>query len=288
MRLALLANTASGTSTDEERLAACLREAGAEVAVHDVREAAPLGMPSSQAPDGLEGDPDRLVVAGGDGSLGPAAVLAQRLAVALAVVPTGTANDFARALGLPRELGEACRLAADPQAATREVEVGSAGGRPFLNAASAGLSVAAAEAAHPLKARLGPLAYPLGAAWAAVREEPLHLRVRVDGEERFAGDAWQVVVAATGHFGGGSAIGGTTSDDGRLDVAVVPAGSRLGLAWRAAGMVTRVLVRQRAVQHLRGDAIEVDGVPAFNVDGERCSVEPPRFTTAGRVQVVVP
>lgn len=288
MRLALLANTDAGGSTDTDAIAARLRAAGADVIVHDVREAAPLGRAPAAAPSELEGDPERLVVAGGDGSLGPAAALARRLDIAMAVVPTGTANDFARALDLPRDLGEACALAADPAAAVREIELGDAGTRPFLNAASAGLSVESAAAAEPLKRFLGPLAYPVGAFRAAVTASPLELCVLVDGEPCFDGRAWQVVVACTGHFGGGSSIGGTDAADGRLDVAVVPAGSRLALARRAFGMVRGRLVGQRQVIDLRGRSVEVTGAGRFNVDGESCTVDPPRFTLSGRVRVVVP
>ena len=41
-------------------------------------------------------------------------------------------------------------------------------GRPFVNAANAGLAVAAARSAAPLKKALGPLAYALGAVRAGV------------------------------------------------------------------------------------------------------------------------
>ena len=54
---------------------------------------------------------DRVVVAGGDGSIAPVAAAAGAAGLPLAVVPAGTANDFARRLGLPDGLSAACRLA---------------------------------------------------------------------------------------------------------------------------------------------------------------------------------
>ena len=122
-----------------------------------------------------------------------------------------------------------------------------AGNRPFVNAASAGLSVVAAQAAKPHKSRLGPLAYAVGALRAGVSAKPLRCTVIVDGEQRAGGRAWQVVVAVTGAFGGGSEIGGTRVGDGRLDVAVVPAGSRIGLVRRAYGMRAGRLTKQSDV-----------------------------------------
>ena len=49
------------------------------------------------------------------------------------------------------------------------------GDRPFLNVASTGLPPAAAEHAHGLKEKLGPLAYAVGAARAGVEEDPVYL-----------------------------------------------------------------------------------------------------------------
>ena len=47
------------------------------------------------------GEPERLVVAGGDGTVAAVAELAGRLDVPLGVIPGGTANDFVRTSGLP-------------------------------------------------------------------------------------------------------------------------------------------------------------------------------------------
>ena len=227
------------------------------------------------------GAPDRVVVAGGDGSIGPAALCAAHLGVPLAVVAVGTANDFARAKDLPLDdLDAACALARAATAQARPAELGLAGERPFVNAAAAGLSVAAAHAAKPHKSRLGPLAYALGAAKAGVTATPLRCTVTADGRTRYQGSAWQVVVGVTGAFGGGSEIGGTSTRDGMLDVAVVPAGSRVGLVRRAYGMKTGRLTAQSDVAHERAEHIDVEvaGHPTFNVDGETCRCEPAHFT----------
>src|SRR4051812_17465223 len=84
--------------------------------------------------------PERLVVAGGDGTIGPVADLAGRLDVPLGVVPGGTANDFARATGLPLDPVEAAVVAVTGSR-LRRFELGRLGdGRPFVNVASAGLA----------------------------------------------------------------------------------------------------------------------------------------------------
>ncbi len=116
----------------------------------------------------------------------------------------------------------------------------------------------------------------------------LHVVIRTDGEEAFRGDAWQVVVAATGAFGGGSATGGVDTRDHELDVAVVEAGSRAKLARRAWAMRRQRLVEDPGVRHLRGARVEVEGVERFNVDGEVARVGGGRFEVTGSFEVVVP
>ena len=88
------------------------------------------------------------------------------------------------------------------------------------------------------------------------------------GSEVFQGHAWQVIVAGTGHFGAGSHLDAAEDDDGELELAIVPAGSRLRLVQRAYGLRSGRLTGQRDVVHARGCRIRMDGRLAFNLDGE--------------------
>ncbi len=278
MRIALAANRASGGGLDPEPLADAMRERGAEVEI--------FGCEGEELERAAATRPDRVVVAGGDGTVGTAAELAGRLDVPLAVIPTGTANDFARAYGIPSDRRQAAELAASGEQ-VRPLELGClSDGRPFVNVASAGLASVAARNAQPLKPKLGPLAYGVGAARAAAREHPLPITARVDGETVFDGPCWQAIVAVSGAFGGGSGVAEADPEDGRLDLVVLPAGSRIGLARRAWGLRARTIAQQSGVTHHAGHVIEVD-LPdgaELNVDGEirphgldRVTVRPAAF-----------
>jgi len=262
VRVALIANRASGSGLDPGPLARAMRERGADVDV--------FGCEAEELERAAGAAPDRLAVAGGDGTVGGAAQLAGRLDVPLAVVPGGTANDFARTNGLPLDPLEAAGLAVTGTE-LRRLELGFlADGRPFVNVASAGLASVAARRAAPLKPRLGPLAYAVGALRAAATSAPLRCAVRADGRTVYDGRAWQAIVAVTGAFGGGSAVGAADPEDGVLDVAVLPAGSRIGLARRAWGVKRHTIAEQRGVEHHRAMVVEVDLPPhtEFNADGE--------------------
>jgi diacylglycerol kinase family enzyme len=223
---------------------------------------------------------DRVVVAGGDGSIAPVAAAAGRAGIPLAVVPAGTANDFARRMGLPDELSAACRLAVQGTE-TRALELGWMGGeRPFVNVASAGLPAPAAQRAKAWKRALGPFAYALGALVAGVRTKPLTCLVDCDGRELLAGEAWQVTVAASGAFGAGSVVEEADPADGMLEIVAVEAGSRLGLVGLAYRLRTgRVTDHPRAF-HARCHTAEVRAPDdtAFNVDGEVVVAGSVRFT----------
>jgi YegS/Rv2252/BmrU family lipid kinase len=264
-RIALIVNAGSGSGPDADRLAACLERSGAQaVETFEVDDAARAA----------SAEVDRIVVAGGDGSIAPAARAAADAGVPLGVVPAGTANDFARALGLPGDEDEACRIAAEGER-MRRLDLARMGERPFVNVANAGLAVRAAEEAKGLKRALGPLAYAVGAAVAGARAQPVACTVRCDDEEVFAGEAWQVIVANTGAFGGGAGVDEADPADGCLDVAVVEAGSRLALVRRAGALRRGRIAQQPNVAHGRGArvVVEGDGATAFNVDGEVCDAD---------------
>jgi diacylglycerol kinase (ATP) len=264
--LALLANPESGRGAALEA-EEVLRDSGAEVRR--------FGLDERDAAVGLGAD--RIVVAGGDGSIGWAAETAARAAVPLAVVPAGTANDFARALEIPLDRVAACRLAVEGRE-TRLLELAWMGERPFVNVASIGLSPVAAAKAHELKRALGPLAYSVGALTAGLGAEPVICRVRCDGTPMFDGQAWQVSVASTGAFGGGAGLG-SDPHDGELDVVVIEATSRARLVVHGYGMRTGTVKSQRGVHSAYGREVEVHagGGTGFNVDGELVAAEDARF-----------
>ena len=275
--LALLVNPESG-SGDAGGVADFLRDAGAEVTAFDL----------ARLDDAVASNPERIVVAGGDGSLGPVAVAASRARVPLAVVPVGTANDLARKLGLPDNPAAAARLAARGTV-TRRLDLAWMGERPFLNVASIGLAPVAARKASGMKRLLGPFAYAIGGARAAATARPVRCRIACDGDDIFAGEVWQATVASSGAFGGGAEVEADPAD-GMLDAVAIEAGSRLALARRAHGLRRGSIGSQPGVRSRRAQVVELD-VPAatsFNVDGELVESGPVRFEVDARaVDVVV-
>ena len=266
--VALVANERSGAS-NAALVAERLRSFGAEVRSFDIdalEEAVAWGA-------------DRVVVAGGDGSIAPVAAAAGAAETPLAVVPVGTANDFARRLELPDSLTAACRLAVRGTV-VRPLELGWMNDeRPFVNVASAGLPAPAAQRASSWKDRLGPLAYAAGALSAGLSAKPLTCLVECDGRELLAGEAWQVTVAASGAFGAGAAVEEADPSDGALEVVAIEAGPRLGLVSLAYRLRSgRVTSHPRAFHcHCAHAEVQVPDCTRFNVDGELVTEGDARF-----------
>ena len=86
----------------------------------------------------------RIVVGGGDGTLGNAAGKLSEWSSEFAILPLGTRNHFARQLDIPLDLEGAARVAA--RGNVDAVDIGAAGERTFLNNASLGTYVDLVEA----------------------------------------------------------------------------------------------------------------------------------------------
>jgi diacylglycerol kinase family enzyme len=246
-------------------------------------------VPIDAAAEALAPGVDRVVLSSGDGGVGPAAEAAGAAGVPLAVIPSGTANDFARRMRLPDDPRQAARLAVRGEH-RRRLDLARMGDRPFANVATAGLAVAATRRASPLKRVRGPLAYLAGAAATGVMGRPLGCAVDVDGRRVFQGRAWQVMVACSGAFGAGSVIDEAEPDDGLLDVVVIQAGNRLRLIQYATALREGRITGQPGVLGARGARVSL-GLPdgaQMNVDGDVIPAQTPIVIAPRHFELVVP
>jgi diacylglycerol kinase family enzyme len=117
-----------------ERLFAAFRDAGLRPKPWPVAPGADVRALARRA---LKPAPRVLAVAGGDGTVGAVADVVRGTGTALAVIPVGTLNHFAKDLGLPLDPAQAVRVIA--QGRRIRVDVGEVNGRAFVNNASLGL-----------------------------------------------------------------------------------------------------------------------------------------------------
>ena len=118
-------------------------------------------------------DAEAMLVAGGDGTVSASSTVAIKSKVALAVLPAGTMNLFARSLAIPLDLNLAMMALANGRIA--KVDVGWANDRSFIHQFSVGMhpSLLRHRKRIEYKSRLGKLLASIRATLAAIRKPPV-------------------------------------------------------------------------------------------------------------------
>lgn len=272
--IALLANPHAGKGRGgraADAALAHLRSRGAEVRCYAGRSAADTALLAAQA---VEERPRVLVVVGGDGTLSGILEAVRGSSVPIALVPAGTGNDLARALGLPRR---------DPVAAAElalsgvqwAIDVGeirtSAGSAPFLTVAALGFDAKVSDRTNRLRWPKGRLRYYLALVIELARLRPMDFVLSTDGDPVDPRPGTLIAVANTASYGGGMPVAaGAAPDDALLDVVHVAPLGRFRLA-----MLFPLLLRGRhldraEVTHRRARTVTVraPGLVVY-ADGER-------------------
>lgn len=246
---------------------------------------------------------ERIVAAGGDGTVhGVVNGLREgRAKVVVGVVPLGTANDFARSLGLPLGTDEAIDVLVE--GSTRRIDVGELGPGPegegeverrlFVNVATGGFGGELGEGLDPATKRAwGPLAY-LRTAVEQLRDlKRYHVRLQTEDGEVVEEDVFNVVVANGSRAGGNIPVAPRARmDDGLFDVVLVPAVSLPELPVVASRIAAGEHGEGERVDYLRTAALELASDPGmpFRLDGESAGSDPVAFRLiAGGLEVAAP
>jgi diacylglycerol kinase (ATP) len=199
----------------------------------------------------------RFIVAGGDGTVHTTvgALAALGADVTVGIVPVGTGNDIATALGLPTTLNEAVGVALGDGANIDLIHTGAA---PIVSVATLGFSVDVNERANHMSWPRGSIRYNL----ATVRELPglhtLPIRLTVDGTAHDL-DVTFMAVGNTSTFGGGMKICPDADPaDGLLDVTVIGSIGRLELLRVFPRVFKGTHGNHRSVTMFRGTTITIE------------------------------
>jgi YegS/Rv2252/BmrU family lipid kinase len=220
---------------------------------------------------------DAVFAIGGDGTLRDCAAGLAGTETALAALPAGTANVFCREINIPR--GLRAGLDAHLHGQLAWMDLGRAGGQPFLLMASAGWDArVAASVSGRLKRRFGEWAYILQGLWMArgMRNTPMTWRSGIAVNEI---PAVLMVMSNTRLYGGRVRFSpNAMANDGLLDVvAISPRGPRDVLRV-ALKLLARRLADDRAVAASQQSelTIETPGI-AVQADGDFLGETPMRF-----------
>jgi diacylglycerol kinase family enzyme len=258
----------------------------------DIRDVPPATL-GEHVKSAIAGGARRILVAGGDGSIGSAAGAIAGTGIELAILPCGTLNHLARDLSLPMNLEEAAQVAKTGH--TVAVDAAVVNDRIFLNTSSVGAYVAFVRARERLERRVG---YHLASLVAGVKLL-VHMptfRVTVEVEHVTRQYITPLVFVGVGERElrlptlGARVPGGRTG----LHVMVVRrrSGARavaLGLAAAARGV--KAVSRTPALDAFLVDSCRIERrAQSVSIDGEIVRMHPPfRYRhVPGHLRVVVP
>lgn len=219
---------------------------------------------------------DRILVAGGDGSVHEAVNGIMRASgqSLLGVVPTGTGNDFAKACGMPLDWEHATRLLAGRLASTgtwRTIDIGRMNDRFFANGAGIGFDAKVTRIARSYRLPIGDLVYLL-AIFRCMLDGIATPDMKIDAEGlRWTGPITLASVSNGPWIGGMFNIAPMADNsDGQLELMIADPVSRRRILSLIPKLmrgdhVTESEITHASVRHLR---IEASAPLESHLDGE--------------------
>lgn len=290
-RCVLINNPVSRHSLTDDRLEAVLRiarEAGWDVTCTATQY---RGHATEIARVHADDAADVVLVAGGDGTINEAVngMMASSRRAALAVLPGGTANVWAKETHMPKRPEAAMRAIITGQ--PRQVDLGRAGERYFLLMAGVGFDAEIVpRVSTRMKRWLGAAAYIVKGAPAAFRADTPEARYQLDGAVRKSPLFW-MLIGNTRSYGGLIDISyRARADDGVLDVCMMYRGGVWRLLADGARLLRKRHDRSPNVDYICCRSVDVftPGLPV-QIDGEYAGKTPLRIDVAPlALTVIVP
>lgn len=251
MRALLLYNTSSGRGNTKSRIMdikAVFKEAGIDIRPHRIDF-------SKNPLDGYE-DSELVVICGGDGTVNYVvnAIKSKDLDPEIGIIPMGTANDFARAIGMNSNPITAAKQIA--QGKVRRVDCGKVNDRYFVNILSFGvLTTTSQHTSDKEKHIVGRLAYLRTGFVDLLNMHSMPLNIRCNGEEHKF-DA-VMFLAFNGNSAGQFNLAPRSNiEDGMLDILILDYDNTAKTCWN---MMNYLINHESgAVHHFRCNKLEVD------------------------------
>ena len=208
----------------------------------------------------------------------------------LGIIPRGTSNDFARALGLPMDVRAACKVIIGGRA--QRVDLGKINDRFFINIAGGGsLTNISYEVPSKLKTYLGQLAYYARSLEELPRLKAMRMHFQAPGLD-MEDDIMLFLTANSRAVGGFNYLAPNASlADGKLDVVIIRSLNLAEFIQLAAKGFTGDHINHPKVTYFQTTSLHVSGeekIP-LNADGEYAGVSPCSITVQPRsLKICVP
>ena len=272
-KVCVIVNPASGRGSGARALPA-IRAAFAAVGVSEIRLTSAKGGEEAEAQKAVAEGFDTIVACGGDGTWGNVAngILASGAGrdVRMAVIATGTGNDFAKTVGAPaRDFPATAHLAVN--GSDMAIDVGRIEGRHFLNVSGFGFDIAVLEDIERISWLKGDMLYLYSALRQLFSYGGVEIGIATPKKRRDPRPHLMLIVANARNFGGSFKIApGASVTDGKLDAISIHDAAPLARMrlFAAATKGTHVMAREVLVEQSPSFTLEFPAPPAFETDGE--------------------
>jgi YegS/Rv2252/BmrU family lipid kinase len=221
-----------------------------------------------------------IILGGGDGTISSVVDHFAYASVVFGVLPLGTANSFARTLGIPLDLAGAIDVLVNGKVAN--IDLAKINEDYFANGSSIGMPAIVGRATpHSLKKWLGRGAYGLVAAYKFIRFVPFRCIVTVNGQQT-SFQAFDVLIASGGYQGGVLVAREADPRDGKIVIRILKGPSKWALAKKWARIALGVPFGPSDLEVIRVPELTIDTVPQqyVAVDGEVIAQTPIRVSVA--------
>jgi methylglyoxal synthase len=278
----LIFNPVAGQSNPDQDLALIRRLLEPQVQVNVVFTNAEED-PSEQAERAIADGAELILASGGDGTVSAVASSVIEKNIPLGVIPRGTANAFAVALGIPTDIHAACETIL--AGTTRVVDAARCNGKPFILLTGIGFEAEMVDRANrDLKNRLGVLAYLFAGVQQFQEQTAFKAIVDIDGElTEVQTGTITVANAAPATSVLAQGFGQVIVDDGLLDVTIATPKTRLQglntLTSLFASALVNVPAEREDIIRLRTKKVRITTEPTQKVviDGEIVTPEAVSF-----------
>lgn len=238
----------------------------------------------------VENGYNHIVSVGGDGTIYEVLNGIKGKKVILGILPSGTGNDFARSIGLPKDIKKCIEVL--KSANTERVDIGKVNNRYFINIASVGIDAEITKETEKYKKYFkGTSAYILGVFKVLTKSTSKKVTLIIDGK-KFIRDIELIAIGNGKYYGGGMKINPWAElGDGKLDICLVNKINRIKLATLFPTVFRGKHTKIKDVESFQGSNIKIisKNPILLNADGDIIGTTPAHISLEKKsIEIIFP
>lgn len=271
MKIRFIVNPAAGGVSRVRQIEDAVRNVfGGDDGIFEVRSTKARGHAAELSTEAVKKGYEFVFACGGDGTINEVATPLVGTNSALGIIPAGSGNGFAMALGIPKGVEDAMRLV--KTVPTRKLDVGVVCGRYFFSTAGCGFDAHLSKSYNSggiSKLMRGVLPYYPLALWEYLGYRPAVATVNIENFKSTV-TPFLLTAANTSHYGAGAIIApDAIPDDGMLDLCIVPKTGFFDALSLASKLLSGQVTEFKGFESIRAEKIQIQkGAGPVHADGE--------------------